>query len=300
VRPDLQIDLDDVSSKLDRGVRALLIVHYFGFPQDLPPLRKLCDEAGIALVEDCAHSFFGCFEGGPPGSMGDFAIASAMKFFPICDGGILVSKRHAIDGVQLRSAGSGFQLKSLLNACERSFGYSRLRPLNWLMVPPLYLKDRLWALAKKRQLVRRDLAPGSSAGSYSFDPAWVDVRMSAASTWLLGKTSLGRIVSRRRDNYRRLAESFRGLSQCAPLFPELPEDVVPYVFPLVVHEPSETFRRVKTQGVPLFRWDELGPTECETSARYSETLFQIPCHQELSGKDLSWMISEIRKAFRRP
>ena len=41
------------------GVRALLVAHYFGRPRSLEAERRWCDERGIALIEDCAHCFFG-------------------------------------------------------------------------------------------------------------------------------------------------------------------------------------------------------------------------------------------------
>jgi selenocysteine lyase/cysteine desulfurase len=65
-----------------RGVRAMLVAHYFGFPQPLGQLRGFCDANGIAMIEDCAHAFFGVVDGRPVGAWGDVAIASATKFFP--------------------------------------------------------------------------------------------------------------------------------------------------------------------------------------------------------------------------
>src|SRR5262245_31618203 len=64
------------------GVRALLATHYFGIPQPMSRLRAFCDAHRIALIEDCAHAFFGEYEGAPVGGSGNLAIASLPKFFP--------------------------------------------------------------------------------------------------------------------------------------------------------------------------------------------------------------------------
>jgi dTDP-4-amino-4,6-dideoxygalactose transaminase len=50
-----------------KRIKAMLAVHYFGIPHSLGQVRQFCDRHGIALIEDCAHSFFGIAEGRPIG-----------------------------------------------------------------------------------------------------------------------------------------------------------------------------------------------------------------------------------------
>ena len=52
----LDIDLGHLESMLDSTVRAVLVTHYFGFPQPVRAIRELCDRRGVALIEDCAQS----------------------------------------------------------------------------------------------------------------------------------------------------------------------------------------------------------------------------------------------------
>ena len=82
INEDTTVDLQDLARKCSTDVKAILVTHYFGFPQDLQPIRKLCDEHGIVLIEDCAHSFFGTLGRNSIGTTGDYSIASIMKFFP--------------------------------------------------------------------------------------------------------------------------------------------------------------------------------------------------------------------------
>jgi dTDP-4-amino-4,6-dideoxygalactose transaminase len=53
---DLGIDPEDVARKVTPRTKAVCAVHYGGYAADLPALRNLCDDAGIALIEDAAHS----------------------------------------------------------------------------------------------------------------------------------------------------------------------------------------------------------------------------------------------------
>jgi len=89
IRCDLSLDIDDIRGKLDNRTKAIIAPHYFGFPQHLGEIMSLCRRNGIALIEDCAHSFFGTNNTSVLGYLGDFAIASTHKFFPVAEGGIL-------------------------------------------------------------------------------------------------------------------------------------------------------------------------------------------------------------------
>lgn len=74
-------------------IRAVIVVHLYGEACDLKPLRKLCSEHAVALIEDCAQSTGTTYEGLPVGTWGDFA---AFSFYPtknlaaLGDGGMLV------------------------------------------------------------------------------------------------------------------------------------------------------------------------------------------------------------------
>ncbi|MEA2330014.1 MAG: hypothetical protein QOH58_152 [Thermoleophilaceae bacterium] len=53
---DLGIDPEDVERRITPRTKAVCAVHYGGYAADLAALRDLCDSAGIALIEDAAHS----------------------------------------------------------------------------------------------------------------------------------------------------------------------------------------------------------------------------------------------------
>lgn len=53
---DLGIDPEDVARKVTPRTKAVCAVHYGGYAAELDALRGICAEAGIALIEDAAHS----------------------------------------------------------------------------------------------------------------------------------------------------------------------------------------------------------------------------------------------------
>jgi dTDP-4-amino-4,6-dideoxygalactose transaminase len=303
VHEDASVDVADVRAKIDPATKALLVTHYFGFHQDMPTLRALCDEAGIALIEDCAHAFFGNVAGGPPGWYGDYAIASSMKFFPVIDGGCLVSSRRSLGGIRIVRAGLGFQLKAAINTVEEALHYGRLVRLGMLLKLPFRIKDALWRALKSLapEGTARNMAPAASSGGHEFDAAWIDKRMSVTSQLIMGWASKSRIIRRRRKNYRRMLDALSDLPGGRPLFRELPDDVVPYVFPMVVDDPQRAFPALKRLGVPILRWEQLfegvDDSVCPVSVRFSRCLLQFPCHEELKPEELEWMIAQIRSVL---
>lgn len=304
VRPDSTIDLDDIAAKLDGSVKAVMATHFFGFPQDLGALRALCDAHGVKLLEDCAHAFFGHHAGTPVGTTGDYAIGSSMKFYPIYEGGCLVSRRHRL-ALSLRSAGPGFETKAALAALETAFAHGRMGALRLALSLPLRLKSALWNALKSHRrpgAAAPTLAPDSSDSSFNFDPHWIDKRSSLFSRLTVRFASRSRIVTLRRRHYLLLQQTLDGLPGCRPLFPALPEGACPWVFPVLVDQADAVFANLHAAGVPMVRfgatlWPGVDAGVCANSVALGRHLIGFPCHQELRASELDWMRNAIRSAL---
>ena len=88
------LDPTDVESLVTPRTRAIVVVHYAGFPADLKSLRRIADQYGIALIEDAAHSLGASYGGEGIGTIGDYAIFSlqAIKHMTTVDGGMLTMR----------------------------------------------------------------------------------------------------------------------------------------------------------------------------------------------------------------
>ncbi|MCC6473264.1 MAG: DegT/DnrJ/EryC1/StrS aminotransferase family protein [Burkholderiales bacterium] len=304
IREDTSIDLDDLGARISARSRALLAPHYFGFPQDMPALRAFCDARGLLLIEDCAHAFFGAVAGKPVGAWGDYAVASVWKFFPVFDGGVLASSRRKLEGLGLRGGGAWFQAKALVNTLEMAFEYRRLGFARALLAAPLRLKDHALRGARRGAAAGAppEVALSCALGGWGFDPQRLATRMSLSARAITRFASRTRIVQARRDNYERLLEGLRGAPGCRPLFPSLPAQVVPQVFPLLVDAPEPAFSALKRAGVPIIRfgeylWEGMDRSTCPVAEDLSRRVFQFPCHQELLSAELDWMIERVREAL---
>lgn len=303
VGPDAAVDLADVAAKLDASVKAIMVTSYFGFPQALSTLRAFCDTHSLLMLEDCAHCFFGEHDGRPVGSWGDYAIASSMKFFPIYEGGALVSARHSLATPNLNGAGAGFEAKAALNALENSFAYGRLPLVKAALWLPMQLKAAAWRMVKKSRAPSAPaLTPSSSDSSFEFDQRWLDKRSSLFSRTVIKRASHGRIVALRRANYNTLATALAGLPGCRPLHATLPDSACPWLFPLLVDQSDVVFERLQRAGVPMTRfaetlWPGVDASVCANSVALSRGVLAFPCHQELRDDELAWMSGAIRAAL---
>lgn len=110
----------------DSGVKAALVYHQYGFPQDLDAIKNRCADRGIAIVEDCAHALEGLYKGRPLGTEGVAGVFSLSKFFPSQIGGAVRSSDPALrETVARREAESSAALGAFSFAAKLAVMHSR-------------------------------------------------------------------------------------------------------------------------------------------------------------------------------
>ncbi|OUD09290.1 aminotransferase [Marivivens niveibacter] len=87
-----RIDMDDFRAKLP-GVQAVIISHMRGHTSDMDAIMEACDEAGIPVVEDAAHSLGTKWHGKKIGTLGQIGCFSfqSYKMLNSGEGGILIT-----------------------------------------------------------------------------------------------------------------------------------------------------------------------------------------------------------------
>jgi len=288
VTADLQPDFTAVRAlAADGKVRAMVLTHYFGFVNALDEAQSFCSHKNMALIEDCAHAFYGMHRGKPLGTFGHYATASAWKFFPVRDGARLRDNTGS-PTAQLRA----LPAKTELKACAALLETGMRR---WLQRRPLPAVDGPVLLSQAKTLSDRLASQGGGkAGSPTFLAKSAAVADSRISRALIPRVSHGRIAHRRRRNYLRWLEGVRDIAGLRPLFSNLPEGVVPYAFPLLADAEGVLFHAVKLAGIPLWRWEDMAMTDCPVSRDYRLRLLQLPCHQGLREEELDWMLDVFR------
>lgn len=280
------------------GVKAMLVAHLFGLPQPMAKVRRWCDERGIALIEDCAHAMFGSSDGRPVGSWGNAAIGSLTKFLPVPEGGCLVLQPGLAEP-RLRSRGLLAQVKAGVDIVEEGARHGRLAGLNSLITTPLDAMRGLRGASTTQSDTDEKPSAIESGFAMALEPA--HSALTLACRFVAKRMPRRRIAQYRRENYRALVEALSGIAGLWPLRPDLPGDAVPYVFPLWVDEPDPGYQRLRSQGIPIFRWDRLWPTTPrlpgDRGIEWSHHVIQIACHQDLLEADLRRIITAIKRVY---
>jgi aminotransferase EvaB len=97
---DFLMDTEQVAAAVTKRTKALLPVHLYGQCVDMAPLRRLADQHGLAILEDCAQAHGARHHGQLAGTMGD---AAAFSFYPTKvlggygDGGAVLTRNDDVD-----------------------------------------------------------------------------------------------------------------------------------------------------------------------------------------------------------
>lgn len=287
----------DLEARIRGNARAILAVHYFGFPCDMERFRVLAGRHNLFLIEDCAHVLEGISTAHRFGETGDFSVYSPRKFLPVFDGGRLRLNRPAPGfDVRWHFEEPVFTLRVAKNLFERR------KPLDEPLLPNGEQKAGPSGGEPK---------PGKGEGlpqnpryvfpnSTSFLSWMADFPMSRLSRHLLPHFRIESIATKRRANYERLLERVSRLDAVRPLFPRLPPGVVPWVLPVTIGHEAGAHTRLRALGIPAVTWD--GVRDSRISAKdfpdadflYDHLVF-LPIHQNLGDADLDRIADAVTR-----
>jgi len=118
--------------------------------------------------------------------------------------------------------------------------------------------------------------------------------------------NIKQVVEKRRENYIRLLRAVDGIKEVMPLFSFFPDYVCPYTFPLIVfHHRDFVIEQFRYCGVPANSWPDLPPEvlkergEHETAFWLQEHIILLPIHQNLSDKQVEYMVFKLKEILRK-
>ena len=100
---DLNLDPADLEAAITPRTKAVVVLHYGGFPCDMDAVLEIADRTGVTVVEDAAHAPGATWNGKPCGSFGRVGCFSffSNKNLPVGEGGMIVTDDHDV-AAQLR------------------------------------------------------------------------------------------------------------------------------------------------------------------------------------------------------
>ena len=91
---DGNISVESIKSKITVRTKAIIPVHWGGYPCDMDEINSISDEHGLIVIEDAAHAFGARYNGKMIGTISDFTCFSfqAIKHLTTGDGGAICCK----------------------------------------------------------------------------------------------------------------------------------------------------------------------------------------------------------------
>src|SRR2546425_8455080 len=89
----LCLDPADLEHRIGPRTRAIVVVHYCGYPADMDAILAIARRRGVRVVEDVSHAHGALYRGRMCGTLGDIAAMSVMsaKGLAVGEGGMLVT-----------------------------------------------------------------------------------------------------------------------------------------------------------------------------------------------------------------
>jgi perosamine synthetase len=89
----LCIDPNDIEHRITERTKAIVVVHYLGYPADMDRIMEIARRHDLKVIEDVSHAHGAVYKGKMVGTFGDAAAFSLMsgKSLAIGEGGILLT-----------------------------------------------------------------------------------------------------------------------------------------------------------------------------------------------------------------
>jgi len=212
---------------------SLVMVHYFGQPQNINKYRAFCEKYDLQLIEDNAHGYGGRLENKLLGTFGDIGIASPRKFLNIPSGGILYVK-GGFNGL-----GSNFKSFPI-------YTVSALLKIALNLVPPVKRLVQGW-LNKNTNWNDPYLYTEKVQQDYGIDKY---------SVWRINTTNWGNVADQRRRNWCDW-ERFAKLKGLTTVFQSVHLESCPWAFPVYANNIEERYHWLQwgeKNKIGLFSW----------------------------------------------
>ena len=289
-----EIDIDDLKNLISHETKVVYVIHYFGFPQPLEKLRKLCDQRGLFLIEDCALSLFSSSEYEKIGITGDISVYSFPKTLPVPDGGVLQLNNPSISS-ETWSLGKP-KVWPVFHAFLPILKSTLVRAADEVLgpIPPKLFPARLYLPSQSRDGVHDCRKFPDLPSSYYFDDSLANKAISPLTSRLLPSFDPESIRNQRRRNFLAYLRQLDFSPNVMPLFPNLPPGVCPLCFPVLMNQPALMSNELNKHRIASIPWwsgyHQRLPWENFPDACYlKEHVLALPVHQGIGDIEVEFI-----------
>ena len=241
--------------------KTVLVVNYFGFPQNLLPFQEYSKRVGATIIEDNAHGFLSKDSNGKwLGMRTDIGIFSLRKTLCLSDGAAIVlnSDMYSFINPQLSPMGHGFIV----------FIKAKCKIKQIPFVGVFLWKSIVFTMKIYRKIM---FNIGIDEADYKYKTKIAHIKNPNKNLFkdlraLFDKEKYE--IERRRDLYCRILLMAKR-NKLKPIFNRIPSNVVPYCFPFRATEDAAALlsKDISSLGLKLFKWPDL-PQNITDSNKY--------------------------------
>lgn len=261
------IDPADVEHRITPRSKAIVVVHYGGYPCDMDEIGALASRHGLTVVEDAAHALGATYHGKPVGSLGDFGVFSfqAIKLLTTGDGGMLVCADESRHREALR---------------RRWFGIDRERRTTSDLGEPQW---DIREVGYKYHM--NDIA--ASLGMAQLEPFWA-------------------AQERRRELNRLYRDQLGGMSGISLLEEEADRESACWLFTCRVERRSDFVRALRSRGVEAAVWHRRIDAhtvfgglrrDLQQQAAFDASQVSIPLRATLTDEEVGAVLDAVKAGW---
>ncbi len=261
------INPNDIIKKITSKTKAIIPVHWAGYPCEMNAIKKIAKEHNLIVVEDAAHAFGATYANKPIGSISDFTCFSfqAIKHLTTSDGGAISTNN--------------------MNA------YKRLKKLRWFNIDkendlPNYLGERQYNLKEI---------------GYKYH-----MNNIAASIGRANLLNIFERINRRREIaqlYFNHLKNFNGI-QVMNYSDESSSSY--WLFPILVEKRKDFIKHMTSKNIEVsvvhqgIHKNDIFTTfakELNNQYIFDEKQIHIPIHEGLTNEDVEYIIETIKQGW---
>jgi len=269
---DLTIDPKDIEEKITKRTKAIIVVHYAGFPCLMDRIMEIAKEHNLKIIEDCAHAPLAWwqFKNGTKKYVGSIGDIGCFSFF---------SNKNMITGEGGMIITNNDELASKIKLL-RSHGMTALT------------YDR-----------HKGHASGYDVVMLGYNYRIDEIR---SALGLVQLKKLERNNQKRREIYRWYIEALKDNNNVIiPFIDRNLEQGTPHIMPVIIKENYQKIKqKLKDAGVQTSKHYDLIPTftlykgsKFKTKIKHIKNILTLPMYPGMKREDVGYIGSVIRKGY---
>lgn len=287
IKRDLHIDFEDLEHHTNKITKALIVIHYFGFPQNMDKVLAFCNKHNLMLFEDCAHALYSSYNNKFLGDFGTFGVFSMRKTIALPNGGGIQCNSRTLPAPLAGRNNFNFHVVKTTIKSIIEYKVKTKSILGIIFQILLSLKKTMLGDNARNLPVPKNNLP------WFYEVPGIDYHgtISWLSIPLLFNKSYVYVLRKRQYNYKIMNKYLNCVPDSVKFANDIDDSVCPLCFVVIVENRGSILEEMRSNGVNPFVFGAIShPSLSKTNFHdidyLTNQLMGLPIHQQLSEQDI--------------